>query len=59
MTMRTFVIVMIVLEFLGTFGLGGSNISHICHFGGMLVGGSSSPGFLPLQRPQLSFRLAK
>jgi len=38
MTMRTFVIVMTALEFLGTFGLGGSNISHICHFGGMLVG---------------------
>jgi membrane associated rhomboid family serine protease len=38
MTMRTFVIVMTVFEFLGTFGLGGSNISHICHFGGMLVG---------------------
>jgi len=38
MTMRTFVIVMIVFEFLGTFGLGGSNISHVCHFGGMLVG---------------------
>jgi len=38
MTMRTFVIVMTILEFLATFGLGGSNISHICHFGGMLVG---------------------
>ena len=38
MTMRTYVIVMTVIEFLGTFGLGGSNISHICHFGGMLVG---------------------
>ena len=38
MTMRTFVIVMTALEFLGTFGLGGSNISHVCHLGGMLVG---------------------
>jgi membrane associated rhomboid family serine protease len=38
MSMRTFVIAMIVLEFLGTFGLGGDNISHICHLGGMLVG---------------------
>lgn len=38
MSMRTFVIVMIALEFLGTFGLGGDNVSHLCHFGGMLVG---------------------
>jgi membrane associated rhomboid family serine protease len=38
MTMRTFVLLMTALEFLGTFGLGGSNISHICHLGGMLVG---------------------
>src|SRR5262249_26477520 len=38
MSMRTFMIVMIVLEFLGTFGVGGDDISHFCHFGGMLVG---------------------
>jgi len=38
MSMRTFVIIMTGLEFLGTFGLGGDNISHLCHFGGMLVG---------------------
>src|SRR5882762_3971943 len=38
MSMRTFVIAMTALEFLGTFGLGGDNISHICHLGGMLVG---------------------
>jgi len=38
LSMRTFMIVMIVLEFLGTFGVGGDNISHFCHFGGMLVG---------------------
>ncbi|HEY2460728.1 MAG TPA: rhomboid family intramembrane serine protease [Candidatus Acidoferrum sp.] len=38
MTMRTFVIIMTALEFLGTFGVGGDNISHICHFGGMLAG---------------------
>jgi membrane associated rhomboid family serine protease len=38
MSMRTFMIVMIALEFLGTFGVGGDNISHFCHFGGMLVG---------------------
>jgi membrane associated rhomboid family serine protease len=38
MSMRTFVIVMTVVEFILTFGFGGDNISHICHFGGMLVG---------------------
>ena len=38
MSMRTLMIVLIALEFLGTFGLGGDNISHFCHFGGMLVG---------------------
>ena len=37
-SMRNVVILMVVLEFLGTFGLGGDNISHLCHFGGMLVG---------------------
>lgn len=38
MSMRTFMVVMIVLEFLGTLGMGGDNISHFSHFGGMLVG---------------------
>jgi membrane associated rhomboid family serine protease len=38
MSMRTLVIAMTVLEFVFTFGLGGDNISHICHLGGMLVG---------------------
>ena len=38
MSMRTFVLIMTALEFLGTFGFGGDNISHICHLGGMLVG---------------------
>jgi membrane associated rhomboid family serine protease len=37
-TMRTVVIIMTALEFLGTFGVGGDDISHICHLGGMLVG---------------------
>jgi len=37
-TMRTVVIIMTAFEFLGTFGVGGDNISHICHLGGMLVG---------------------
>ena len=38
LTMRTVVIVMTALEFLGSFGVGGDNISHLCHLGGMLVG---------------------
>ncbi len=37
-SMRTVVIIMTALEFLGTFGVGGDNISHVCHLGGMLVG---------------------
>lgn len=37
-SMRTLVIIMTGLEFLGTFGVGGDNISHVCHLGGMLVG---------------------
>jgi len=37
MSMRMFMIFMIALEFLGTIG-SGDNISHFCHFGGMLVG---------------------
>ena len=37
-TMRTLVIIMTALEFLGTFGVGGDDISHICHLGGMLIG---------------------
>jgi membrane associated rhomboid family serine protease len=37
-SMRTVVIIMTALEFVGTFGVGGDNISHICHLGGMLVG---------------------
>ena len=38
MSMRTIVIVMTVLTFLGTFGLGADNVSHLCHLGGLLVG---------------------
>ena len=37
-TMRVFVLVMGVIEFFGTLGAGGDNVSHICHLGGMLVG---------------------
>ena len=36
--MRTVVIIMTVLTFLGTFGLGDDQVSHLCHLGGMLVG---------------------
>jgi membrane associated rhomboid family serine protease len=37
-SMRTVVILMAALTFLGTFGLGDDSVSHICHLGGMLVG---------------------
>lgn len=36
--MRPYVAVMGAIEFFGTIGAGGDNISHICHLGGMLVG---------------------
>ncbi|HEX9255699.1 MAG TPA: rhomboid family intramembrane serine protease [Candidatus Angelobacter sp.] len=38
MSMRTVVMIMAAFTFLGTFGLGGDNVSHLCHLGGMLVG---------------------
>src|SRR5713226_256475 len=38
MSMRTVVIIMAAFTFLGTFGLGADNVSHLCHLGGMLVG---------------------
>src|SRR5215469_4092243 len=38
MSMRTIVILMTILTFLGTFGLGADNVSHLCHLGGLLVG---------------------
>jgi membrane associated rhomboid family serine protease len=37
-SMRIFVIVMGAIEFFGTIGATGDNVSHICHLGGMLVG---------------------
>lgn len=37
-SMRIFVIIMGAIEFFGTIGSAGDNISHICHLGGMLVG---------------------
>jgi membrane associated rhomboid family serine protease len=36
--MRPYVAVMGAIEFFGTLGTGGDNVSHICHLGGMLVG---------------------
>jgi membrane associated rhomboid family serine protease len=38
MSMRVVVGIMAALTFLGTFGLGDDNVSHLCHLGGMLVG---------------------
>jgi len=38
LSMRVFVLIMTALEFLGTIGLGGDNVSHICHLAGMLIG---------------------
>jgi rhomboid family protein len=37
-SMRIFVIVMGAIEFFGTIGSSGDNVSHVCHLGGMLVG---------------------
>jgi rhomboid family protein len=37
-SMRTVVIIMTALTFLGTFGLGDDQISHICHLGGLAIG---------------------
>lgn len=37
-SMRTVVMIMTVLTFLGTFGLGDDQVSHLCHLGGMVVG---------------------
>lgn len=37
-SMRTVVMIMTALTFLGTFGLGADRVSHLCHLGGLLVG---------------------
>lgn len=37
-SMRTVVIIMTVLTFLGTFGLGDDQVSHLCHLGGLAIG---------------------
>lgn len=36
--MRVYVLVMGAIEFFGTLGASGDNVSHVCHLGGMLVG---------------------
>jgi membrane associated rhomboid family serine protease len=36
--MRAYVLIMGAIEFFGTLGSSGDNISHVCHLGGMLVG---------------------
>jgi rhomboid family protein len=36
--MRAYVVIMGAIEFFGTIGATGDNVSHVCHLGGMLVG---------------------
>jgi membrane associated rhomboid family serine protease len=36
--MKAYVAIMAALEFFGTLGSSGDNVSHVCHLGGMLVG---------------------
>jgi membrane associated rhomboid family serine protease len=48
--MRPYVAVMAAIEFFGTLGSTGDNVSHICHLGGMLV------GYIYLRRGQFLFR---
>jgi membrane associated rhomboid family serine protease len=38
LSMRVVVALMAALTFLGTLGLGASNVSNLCHLGGMLIG---------------------
>ena len=49
--MRTIVIIMAAITFLGTLGLGEGRVSHICHLGGMLI------GYLYLRRDSYLFRI--
>jgi len=49
--MRPFVAVMGAIEFFGTLGSGGDNVSHLCHLGGMLV------GWIYLRRGSFLFRV--
>ena len=36
--MKAYVAIMVAIEFFGTLGSTGDNVSHVCHLGGMLVG---------------------
>lgn len=49
--MRPFVAVMAAIEFFGTLGAGGDNVSHMCHLGGMLI------GWLYLRRGSFLYRV--
>ncbi len=49
--MRAYVTIIGAIEFFGTLGAGGDNISHISHLGGMLV------GYLYLRRSSFFYRL--
>jgi membrane associated rhomboid family serine protease len=49
--MKWIVAGMAMVTFLGTLGLGGDRVSHICHLGGMLI------GYLYLRRDSYLFRL--
>jgi len=49
--MKWIVAGMAAITFLGTFGLGGDKVSHICHLGGMLI------GYLYLRRDSYLFRI--
>jgi len=49
--MRPYVAVMAAIEFFGTLGSGGDNVSHICHLGGMLV------GYIYLRRGSFLYRV--
>jgi membrane associated rhomboid family serine protease len=49
--MRTVVTVMVVLTFLGTFGLGDDRVSHLCHLGGLVV------GYVYLRRDSFLYRV--
>jgi membrane associated rhomboid family serine protease len=48
--MRPYVAIMAAIEFFGTLGSGGDNVSHICHLGGLLV------GYIYLRRGLFLFR---
>jgi len=50
-SMRMLVIVLGAIEFFGTIGSTGDNVSHVCHLGGMLV------GYLYLRRGSFGYNL--